>query len=84
MAKRRKNPDMTPIELAKAQGEADLLAVAELFVNAAEKLKAGDMGAMGAVCAKMSGWAQMLLIRHENRMDGLRSDTEKEVLAESA
>lgn len=84
MAKRSKKPDMTPIELAKAQGEADLLSVAELFVNAAEKVKAGDMDAMRAVCSKMSGWAQQLLIRHEHRMEGLRSDAEAEAMAESA
>jgi hypothetical protein len=81
MAKRRKKPDMTPIELAKAQGEADLLSVAELLVNAAEKVKSGDADAMKVVCSKMSGWAQMLLLRHECRLDGLRTEAEAEALS---
>lgn len=56
---------------AKAIAVADLRAVAMLFENAADAAEKGDIGQVEIVCAKMHGWQQMLLIRHEDRMDRL-------------
>lgn len=73
MARAKAKPEPSPFETAKRRAEADLMAVAELFVNAAEAVAAGDMGRMDYVAEKMPVWHQMLVIRHASRMDDLRA-----------
>lgn len=50
------------------------MAVAELFVNAGEAVGKGDLGQMDVLLEKMSGWRQMLMLRHAVRMEELRAD----------
>jgi hypothetical protein len=72
-AKATPKPELSPFEISQRHAEADLMAVAELFVNAAEAVAKGDMGRMDTVFEKMPTWHQMLIIRHSNRMDELRA-----------
>lgn len=72
MARANKRPELSPFQFAARHAEADLMAVAELFVNAGEAVGKGDMGRMDALLEKMPTWHQMLAIRHVNRMDELR------------
>lgn len=65
-------PQPMTFEFVKAAAAADLAAVAELFVNASEAVARGDVGQIANVATKVPGWAQMLVLRHEARMDELR------------
>lgn len=73
---RAKKPE-SAFETAKRAAEADLMAVAELFVNAGEAVGNGDLGRMDTVIERMPTWLQMLAIRHATRMDALRAQDTK-------